>query len=166
MYKILLSISFINILLLIAEVALGFAASKHDVRLMNYHALLGLFTALFFCLMHSICVFHLIGSGKDIKEASKILNEHSEIVEAVRIFKRQVAPWAYSSIFLIMAAAISGAGVHTMAFSAVVHKIIWITAILVNIYTFIVEYRAVKENLMLMYLVDMRLAELEGKDSK
>lgn len=149
-------------LLLLGEVGLGIAISRFGAKgLLSIHLLVGVFAAIFICLLHTVTMFHLIGSQKEMKEEARNLPEFAEIMQAIRLLKMRVFPLATITILATIAAAVSGGGAHTRAWPKLVHQILVAGAFVLNAWTFYVEYLGVRANLILMNLIDFRIS---GKD--
>jgi len=158
MFRIFLGLACLCVALILAEVGLGIAISRFDAHsLITVHLLTGIFAAIFICLLHTVTMFHLIGTQKDMKDASKDLPEHGEIVQAIRALKSRIFPIATLAIAVTIAAEVSGGGAHTGDWPSWIHPTLAVLALVVNAYAFAMEYIGVKANLILLNLVDYRL---------
>ena len=110
---------FILILLIVLDLVVFGVAATQGVRLesagsLSEHFLWGVLATLLFCFTHILCLFYLIGSEADVKEA---LAGHSELQEKyvpwAKSLKRQVFPWASLAALLMVVATILGAHVHS-----------------------------------------------------
>lgn len=162
MFRIFLGLAALCILLLLTEAGLGVAIARFDARhLLTLHLLTGVFAAIFICLLHTVTMFHLIGTQKDMKEATKDIPEHGEIVHAIRVLKSRIFPAATLAIAVTIAAQVSGGGAHTGDWPVWIHQLLAAGALVINGYTFWIEYWGVKANLILLNLVDYRLVHGE-----
>jgi hypothetical protein len=159
MFRIFSSLAVFGLLMFVGEAVLGFCVGGNPARMGN-HMLVGVFVAIYFCALHSLTMFHLIGTSKDTKEAAQKLPEYAEIVAAIRASKMRVFPVITFAILLTIAAVVLSGGVHTKFFPMWFHHVTMTATFLFNVYTFWVEYRGVKENLLLMTLVDYKVEQL------
>lgn len=162
MYRIFVGLAIFGTLLFIAVGVTGAIAKRvPDPELIPLHLMLGVFTAIYLCALHTLTMFHLIGTGKDMKEQAQVLKDHyAEILDYVKGFKKQVFPLATVTMLVTIAAEVVGGGVHTRTLPSNVHQSLVGVAFVLNLWTFCVEHRAVKQNFILMYIVDSKLAEL------
>jgi len=109
----------LDLLALVATSALGVVLG--DAASARLHLLAGVLTTIAFCFTHSLVLFYLIGSGKDIREAVEDQPDLFErYVPMTKRFKRRAFPWACAGGVLIIAVALSGAEVHSRLISAAV----------------------------------------------
>lgn len=162
MHRIFLGLAVLGSLGMLGANILGLASKRISHDLFNIHFLTGVFIAMYLCLVHVVCMFHLIGSGKDIKEASEKLPEYPDIVAELKYLKKRVFPLATFAILFSLAAELSGGAVHTKSVPDFIHPLLAVCGLAVNLYTFWIEYDAVKHNYLIMCLVDLKL-EKEGK---
>lgn len=162
MYRIFLGLALLGTLLFVAVGVTGAIAKRApNPELIPLHLMLGVFAAIYLCGLHTLTMFHLIGTGKDMKEQALVLKDHyAEILDYVKGFKKQVFPLATITMLVTIAAEVVGGGVHTRALPSLVHQSLVGAAFVLNLWAFWVEYRAVKQNLILMFIVDSKLAEL------
>lgn len=161
MTKIFIGLVFWNIVLFAVTAWTGYTHQPYQWR----HFGMGLMTAIYTCLTHSIVMMHFMGSGRGIKEAIESLVLPAELrngwLQQTRLFKARTSSLATLSCLLIMTAAILGAWTHTSPGTAVAaawHRwIVWI-AVLVNLYAFQVEYRVIADNAALIREIDRRMA--------
>lgn len=154
---------------MVAETGLGVFSRRLGLTIVfPWHFYLGIFTGLFVTLLHCLVMFHFIGSGKELKEAAETLGGDRDVVRRVRSFKVQTSGVAFLSMCLIMAVAIVGGGSHVDAMTqgpgaegawTWAHRILAVLAVLLNLYAFPIEYRALKANLDLIEEVDRRLKQ-------
>lgn len=162
MHRIFLGLAVLGTVSIFGVSIIGVVSKRIDNTFFNIHFLLGVFTAMYLCLVHIVCMFHLIGSGKDIKEASEKLTEYPDIVAELKYLKKRVFPIATFAILFALAAELSGGAVHTKSAPDFVHLLLSILSLAVNLYAFYIEYDAVKHNYVVMCMVDLKL-EKEGK---
>lgn len=165
MYRIFLGLAGFGALLFVVVGVTGAIAKRApQPELISWHLMLGVFAAIYLCGLHTLTMFHLIGTGKEMKEQAQALRDHyAEILDYVRGFKKQVFPLATVTMLVTIAAEVVGGGVHTRALPSIVHQSLAGAAFALNLWTFWVEHRAVKQNLILMYIVDSKLAERDHK---
>jgi len=144
---------------LILEAALGFISHYWYPNIFSYHFILGVFVAVFVAFLHTIVMFHFVGSGKEMKEAVALLGGEPEIIKDIKHFKARVFPFAFFSILLTIAAEVIGGGVDTGAIPSIVHLILAIGAVILNFIAFPIEYKILKKNLILIDLLDKKLLE-------
>lgn len=141
------------------------------------HVTSGFLTAIYHMFVHCLVMFYLIGSGKDIKRAVEdqpALRE--EFVPLTRRLKRRVFPPATFAILAILIAAFAGAYVHSELLASGdtartpadplpvraiglwwIHLALLIPAVLINIFGFVVEAAAIRDNVGLIRRVNDRL---------
>lgn len=128
---------------------------------MMMHFKLGIVTAILTCFIHVLALFYFIGTGKDIRDA---VEGHAELRERfvpwTRLQKRRVFPPACLAITLVIVATLLGGEVHSRVLGAGggvalpfrevpgwwVHLVVVACALVVNLYAFVREFLAVREN--------------------
>ncbi len=163
MYRVFLGLAILGSAMLLASNIIGVTSKRISKELFNLHFLLGVFTAMYLCLVHIICMFHLIGSGKDIKEAAEKLREYPDILAELKYLKKKVFPLATLAILIAVASELSGGGVHTKSIPDFIHLTLGVIALLFNLYVFYVEYDAVRHNYLVMCMVDIKLDQESSK---
>lgn len=123
---------------------------------LSSHALLGLVTSFYVVLVHTISMFHLIGSGKELKGVSAELQEHGEVVAILAAFKKKCFPLSTIAIVCTVFAVLTGGGAHTKLWMTSLHPLSAIAAVIVNLYAFVIEYRVVRLNWALNFIVDLK----------
>jgi len=153
----------INLLAFGATLILGFIGTEY-LWLFKYHVRVGLLTALFTCVVHSIIFTHFIGSGLSVKEAVLANNLGLDYIQRTRLFKSKVFPLALFSILLTIAVVAMGSAAHTALISGWIHTVFAILAVALNAITFFIEHRYVKENTKLLNRVKVELMERTPSD--
>lgn len=140
-----------------AEFAVGILVGLGRKGLFPVHMLGGLFLGTFVCVLHVMVMFHFVGSGKELKEAARILGENDDIYRRVRQFKARTFPYATFAPLVTGAAVILGGGAHTGSLPGWIHWSLGLAALALNLAAFPVEYGALKANLELLQEVDRRI---------
>lgn len=145
--------------LLAATLVLGYASGvRPDLR--AWHLGLGVLSAVYLCALHTIVMFHFIGTGADLKEKAALLGGDDDLVRRTRRFKAVVFPLATFSMLAVILGEMLGGGAHVRAFPAWVHWVSAWAAVALNAVTLEVERRALVENTALGEATNRRLAEL------
>jgi hypothetical protein len=163
MFRIFVGLAVFGVLLLVGECILGYA-SPGNVQRLGEHILLGVGAGVYLCGLHTLCMFHLIGTAKDTKEAARVLPEYQEIVAAIRDSKMRVFPIITLTILVTIATVVLGGGIHTGALPRWIHSATVALTLALNIWTFVLEYHAVKNNLLLLTLVDYKVEQIAGRE--
>lgn len=101
-------------------------------------------------------MFHLIGSGRDMKEAASELPEYSEILDILRSFKKKAFPCATIAILVTIFTVISGGGSQTGKWNSLIHQVSVIISLALNLIAFVIELKSVRLNWALAYIVDLK----------
>lgn len=118
MSRIFLSLAVLNSLALAATYALGFVVDAHAPdeaaqRLFTSHFLIGLFTAVFTLLVHSVVFTYFVGTGRWVKEIGESYPLKPDFSRRSRNLKRRAFAWALSAMFAAIATAVFGAASDT-----------------------------------------------------
>ncbi len=159
LYRVLTVLIILDGLLLAFTATLGIALDGRET--MMRHFTFALLTSSFTCFIHVLCLFYLIGTGKDVRDA---VEEHEDLrakfVPWTRSQKRRLFPPACFAVTLIIVATLMGGEVHsrvlsvdsgkTLPFREVtgwwVHLLFVILALGVSAWAFWAEIVTVKEN--------------------
>ncbi len=161
MYRIYLSLAVVGMLLLVGVGVMGWMIPR-DPTLLGHHMLFSVFTGIYLCGLHTMAMFHLIGSAKDMKEAAQALPEYPEIVAAIRRSKMKTFPLMTLVIFVTILTIVLGGGVERAVLPRWVHWITVAATFVLNLYAFWIEYIAIKLTLLLMTVVDYKVDQLQG----
>lgn len=157
MHRILAGFAIFTLLFLLITSALGWYVHT-SMRVFEYHIVLGLMTAIFTCLVHCAVFTHFIGTGKGIKEAVTAGGLSQDYIAETRRFKARTSPLALFSMLTMMAAAILGGAVDTRVLPVWTHWGMAVVAAILNLWTFPLEYRVLKQNTLLMRQIEAQLA--------
>lgn len=126
------------------------------------HFTIGLVTALFTILTHSVVMIHFMGTGKGIKEAVEahgLPNDpHNGYVQRTKRFKARTSGLATLAPLLIIVTAVLGAAHDTRQLPLPWHSWSAYLAVAFNLYAFVVEYRVICENTALMREINRLIA--------
>ncbi len=141
------------------QVGLGVAAKRFGFNAVGLHLILGVLLGIYLSLLHVMVMFHFIGSGKEMKQAMEVLGEDAGLVQRLRKLKMVVSPIATFAPLLFAAGVIVGGGAHTKALGdwAWIHWAIGGAGVALNLWSFPIEYRALRTNLEILREVDERL---------
>lgn len=159
MFRIFVGLAIFGMALFLGVSTIGFF-SHDDPSMLGNHLLLGVFVGIYLCGLHTLTMFHLIGTAKDMKEAAQALPEYGEIVAAIRRSKMKVFPIITLTLFVTIGTIVFGGGIHTKMIPLWFHHLTVTGAFVLNVYTFWLEYHAVKNNLLLLTLVDYKVEQL------
>lgn len=111
-YRALLVLIFLDLLLLGFTATLGITLDGREALLRHFS--MGLLSSSFTCFIHVLCLFYLIGTGKDVRNA---IEDHEDLrarfLPWTRVQKRRVFPPACFAIALIIVATLMGGEVHS-----------------------------------------------------
>lgn len=145
------------------EVFTGISMYRAGGDYNSFHMLFGMFMSIFICLLHTIAMFHLIGSGKDLKEHVKDMPEAEEIISLLADIKRKSFPLITFAIFANIAAPVTGAAVKWSNADILIHQICIVIVVALNLTAFWVEFVAIRNNFGLMLYADIKQSEREEK---
>lgn len=124
------------------------------------HFTLGVGTAIYLCALHTMVMFHFIGTGAEVREAAQLLGGHAEAVRTVRRLKARLFPLATLAMLAVIGAQMLGGGAHAGAVAGPVHGLVAWGAGLLNLYILWVEHGALRANTRLVRAVEDRVREL------
>jgi len=126
------------------------------------HFSVGLVTAIFTCLTHSLVMIHFMGTGKGIKEAvegfSLPNDPQTGYVRRTRKFKGRTSGLATLAPLLIIVTTWLGAAYDTGRISPTWHATLATISVVFNLYAFVVEYRVIKENTEMLQEINRLIA--------
>ncbi len=159
MHRIFAGMAVWAVLFLVGEGVLGIVTRRVDPSLVGWHMIFGVFVGVYICILHVMVMFHFIGSGKELKEAAKVLGDDSEVVKRVSKFKQLVFPYATFAPIVIGASVILGgeAQMNVWGIGGWLHWTLGLGGLVLNLIAFPIEYRALKANLELMCQVDEQI---------
>ena len=159
MHRIFAGMAIWAVIFLVGEGVLGYVTRHHNPELIGWNMIGGIFVGIYICILHIMVMFHFIGSGKEIKEATRILGGDSEVVRRVSKFKQQVFPYATFAPIVVGAAVILGgeAQMNVWGIGGWLHWTVGIGGLVLNLVAFPIEYRALKANLELLREVDEKI---------
>lgn len=164
MYLIYSGLALTGLLFYVGVGILGILAE--DRADLDWHVLLGVFAGIYLCALHSVGMFHLIGSAKEIKDAAKAIPEFPEVLDAIRRSKKKIFPLATGSILSVIATVVLGGAIDRGYLPLSVHHVLVAGTLLLNLHTFLVEIGGIRDTALLMAIVDARTAEMaSGKET-
>jgi H+/gluconate symporter-like permease len=159
MYIVLLALIVLDCALMALGITLGITLDGADS--VRRHFVLGLAISIYTCLIHSLVLFYLIGSGKDIRDA---VEDEADLTERyapwTQVQKRRAFPPACFAIFFMIVAALMGGEVHSRLIAAEggetlpirgvsfwwIHAAFVCIAVATSVYAFVVELCVVRDN--------------------
>jgi hypothetical protein len=159
MHRIFAGMAIWAVIFMLGEGALGILTKHFEPRLVGWHMVAGVFVGIYVSILQVMVMFHFIGSGKEIKQAMEVVGADADVVKRLRRMKMQVMPAATFAPILVGAGVILGGGAHTGALGgwAWIHWALAGAGLLLNLYSFPIEYRCLVANLELLKEVDERL---------
>jgi len=164
MPRILLGLSFWNLLFLCTAMTLGWTGAIGRDR----HMVVGLFTVTFCLLSHSLIFLHFLGTGASVKKAVLDHGLDPEYARKTRRYKLKTFPASMAAMLLTVAAGGVGGGAGgtdsgvTVAASEVWRALhFWLGAAIipVNIFAHWIELKWVTQNSLMIEEVDTILIE-------
>lgn len=146
---------------LLTTIVLGYQASSGTS--LSWHIKAGLFTAVFFVLLHCLVFVHLLGTGLGVKRAAfEHKLEEGPIVRRLWALKMRAFPPAFFCMALVIMLAVAGGAVQSQVLPVSVHR--WLAYIVLglNLVTIPIEVKVMGDNLALMEEVESRIAAGEG----
>ncbi len=112
------------------------------------HLFLGLSSAILATALHCLIFGIFTGSGKDTRELVEDLSLSADYVKKTKVYKRTVFPKAlYAILFLLITTSLGGYhSAHGAVWMRTVHGMMALFTVYYNLKTFLLEYRAIKEN--------------------
>jgi hypothetical protein len=167
MKRIFTTLATLNAVLLLAAFGLGLvfmrerqaglsAPAGHEPLGFNWftgHMASAIVAALFTLLVHCLIFTYFLGTGRWVKEVGRAYAlPDAELPKQTREFKRRVFPPALFAMLSVVAAVASGAGAQTSldSFWSLSHPVLTVLALLVNGWAYVVEYRIVAANSLVM----------------
>lgn len=161
MNRIFFGLAIWNALFLAAAAVLGFMSGD----MVFAHTFVGLFAAVFSCLVHCIVMGHLIGAGKAIKENAAKLDDPDRFQRPNRRLKMEVFPLATFAPLATVVAAILGGGVGADVLPSWLHLGTAAVAVVLNLAAYPAEYRGLKRTNDLIGQINALLEEEEQMKS-
>ena len=160
MRRIFLGLAIWNTIFLLTTAALGWWASADPKNRHLFHFTAGVTSALFTCLTQCIVMIHFSGSGKGVKEAieGNAIADDPKMgyVRRTKRIRGRMSAWVYPAVLLIVAATLLGGAYDGSRFFHdppakqltlhYFHLGLSIFAVIFNLYSFVAEYRLIKEN--------------------
>lgn len=126
-------------------------AALHKNTIFLIHFYLGLAFALGALLVHCLIFTYLLGTGRWVKEVGIAYQIPDEpLPRQTRELKRATFPPALFAMLIAIATAAAGAGVQLQAWHWTVHASLAGLTLLINLWAFRIEYRAVETNARLL----------------
>jgi len=174
MTRIFLTMAALNALALAASFLLGFdqmqragsagAAAAAGVTV-SWHFIVGLFTAVYTLLVHCLIFTYFLGTGRWTKEVCRAYGiADQDGPKQTREFKRTAFPPALFGMLVVIAVAGTGGAAQTDPNSllGMAHPVLAVLALVINAWAFVVEYRTVAANVLVMNGVMDRVAQLRS----
>ena len=150
MTRILSRLAAFNLVVLTATFLVGwlsFFRAGGDDQLYMLHIYLGLLAGITTLGVHCLIFIYFLGTGRWVKEVALAYRLPDQpLPKLTRELKRQTFPPALAAMLVPIAASAAGAGVMTQQWSWMVHALLAAAALLVNVWAFRIEYRAVSVN--------------------
>jgi len=126
------------------------------------HFSVALITAMFTCLTQSIVMIHFMGTGKGIKEAvegfSLPNDPQTGYVRRTKRFKARTSGLATMGALLVLVSAFLGAAHDTHRIGVLWHAVFAYFSAVFNVFSFVVEYRVIKENTAMIREINRLIA--------
>ena len=172
MTRIFLTLISLHAVLTAVTIWLGFVFEPHNLHAPTYHWHAGLWNTLFTTLIHSIVITYFVGTGRWIREVSRVYKFSGAFHDRSWKAKMQAIPFAMGSIFIIIVAAGFGASADPgstvqlkewMGLTAVpLHFVTVLFALSVNLLTYFFEYQALLENSAIIDSVMQEVAKVRA----
>jgi hypothetical protein len=164
MTRIFVGLAFVDALLLAGAFGVGLGSwysGSADSGAVTYliHFRLGLSAAILTLLVHCLIFTYFLGTGRWIKEVGIAYHLPDEpLPKMTRELKRWTFPPALAAMLITIAASAAGAGVQLREWPWYVHGSLAFAALVANLAAFVIEYRNVRTNGM---IIDKVLVEVE-----
>ena len=149
--------------LICAEGTLGFVSAGNP-ELFAYHFYGGVLTAVMVCGLHVIVMFHMIGSGVEIKDLARLVGDNNQIIRRTEKLKGQLFPFSISSIIMMIAAEVAGGAVHAGQAPHVVHQVLVAVSVVLVAFTLTIEHKTLVANGQLIDEANHCIKELMTPD--
>jgi len=161
MIPLFLAFSAVNLLGLVATLALGYGVSDGQRHLATYHQLAGIFATIVCCGVHCVVFTYFIATAKWVQHAITVKHLDEALAAPTRSFKAHAFPAALLAMASVCAAAFIGAATVGYAIRPIYHHVAALLAVLVNASVAAVEYNAIRRN---GRLIDDILARVNSGD--
>lgn len=127
------------------------------------HLALGLVGAVLAVATHSLLILFMIVTGRVLREATRVRSLDPALLARLNAFfaRRPGYPLALFSVLAVAAAAVLGYGNRAFGLSPAVHMLVGLGALVLNLWTFGVEFAVMREN---QRLVDEAASALDRID--
>ncbi len=145
MIPLFLGLTIVNLLCLGTATALGYM-SRTGGDYKGMHILAGAMAAMVCCGVHCVVFTYFIATAKWVQHAVIVKKLDAELAAPTRSFKKQAFPAAIVAIAIVFAAAFLGAARDNYATPRIWHHSAAIGALAINLFSAIIEYRAIARN--------------------
>jgi hypothetical protein len=164
MTRIFVGLALVNALMLAGAFGVGLGSwysggADSGALIYLIHFILGLSGAILTLLVHCLIFTYFLGTGRWVKEVGLAYHLADEpFPKMTRELKRRTFPPALAAMLITIAAAAAGAGVQLREWPWYAHGSLALAALVVNFVAFVIEYRNVRTNGV---IIDKVLVEVE-----
>jgi len=133
--------------------------APEDPQSLQIHMLLGSFTAVFTLLVHTIALFYLMGTGRDIRDEVRRWKLPTAWAEEARERRRRTLPWGMAAMGWTLVTAVSGGGFERGVLASWFHPTLAYAGFLGNLWVFYREYGALRKQVRLIRRVNASIPQ-------
>jgi len=132
---------------------------------LEWHLKVGLLSAIFLIGVHTLMIVFMIVTGRVLREAVRVRDLPQSFLDELNVFfaKKAAYPAAIFGAFSIVSAGVLGYGTQGFGLPPSVHMLVGLLALVLNLWAFTVEVRALRDN---QALVDRAAQELDSIDAE
>lgn len=147
MIPLFLGLTIVNLLGLVATVALGYLRANNDAAAASRHILFGALATIVCCGVHCVVFTYFVATAKWVQHAITVKRLDPALAQPTRSFKAQAFPAALLAMAAVFAAAVMGAAADNYAGPwPDRHRAAAWVAVAVNLIVAVVEFRAIARN--------------------
>jgi hypothetical protein len=159
MIQLFLALTSFNLLCLAITCALGYGVS-FGYPWASWHQLAGVIATIICCAVHCVVLTYFIATSKWVLHAITVKRLDPTRSAPTRSFKAQAFPAALCAMAVVFITAVLGAATFSYRIHPIYHHLLAIVALLTNVISARIEYRAIQRNGL---LIDGILAEINAR---
>ena len=148
MISLFLGLTLANLICLCTAAALGYWYGEEGAG--QWHVAAGALAAIVCCAVHCVVFTYFIATAKWMQHAIAVKGLDPALATPTRSFKAQAFPAALAAIAMVFVTAVLGAAADNQYVKPLVHHLVALTMIATNVLSAIAEYRAIRNNGLLI----------------